>query len=81
MTTQGRDTYYKKNKEINKHASLEIKDMLGHVNTDLTQNPNNMSIHKIHEDPITPQTNKLPLSLLPLSISPFGNKAPKRKAI
>ena len=30
---------------------------------------------------ITPQTTKLPLSLLPLSISPFGNKAPKRKAI
>ena len=29
----------------------------------------------------TPQTTKkLPLSLLPLSISPFGNKAPKRKA-
>src|SRR6185436_6852514 len=51
----------KKNKEINKHASLEIKHMLGHVNTDLTQNPNNMSIHKIHEDPITPQTIKLPL--------------------
>src|SRR6185503_15058039 len=40
-----------------------------------------MSIHKIHEDPNTPQTTKLPLSLLPLSISPFGNKAPKRKAI
>ena len=36
-----------------------------------------MSIHKTHEDPITPQTTKLPLSLLPLSISPFGNKAPK----
>ena len=39
-----------------------------------------MSIHKNHEDPNTPQTTKLPLSLLPLSISPFGNKAPKRNA-
>ena len=28
----------------------------------------------------TPQTTLLLLSLLPLSISPFGNKAPKRKA-
>ena len=28
----------------------------------------------------TPQTPLLPLSLLLLSISPFGNKAPKRKA-
>ena len=27
-----------------------------------------------------PQTSLNPLSLLPLSISPFGNKAPKRKA-
>ena len=40
----------------------------------------NMSIHKNHEDPNTPQTTKLHLSLLPLSISPFGNKEPKRKA-
>ena len=67
-------------KAISKHALLEIKHMYGHVNTEQTQKPNNMSIHKIHEDPITPQTTKLPLSLLPLSISPFGNKAPKRNA-
>ena len=53
--------------------------MWGHVNTEHTQYPKNMSIHKNHEDPNTPQTTKLPLSLLPLSISPFGNKAPKRK--
>ena len=35
---------------INKHALLEMKNMLGHVNTEHTQYPNNMSIHKIHED-------------------------------
>ena len=68
-------------KAINKDALLEIKHILGYVNTEQTQYPKDMSIHKIHEDPITPQTTKLPLSLLPLSISPFGNKAPKMKAI
>ena len=34
-----------------------------------------MKIQTCHKPP------KLPLSLLLLSISPFGNKAPKRKAI
>ena len=53
-------------KEINKHALLEIKHMWGHVNTEHTQYPNNMSIHKIHEDPKHATNHQAPPIYLPL---------------
>ena len=46
-----------------------------------TQYPNDMSdTSKVMKSPNHATNPLLPLSLLPLSISPFGNKAPKRKA-
>ena len=46
-----------------------------------TQKPNDMSDTSKSMKSPNHATNPLnPLSLLPLSISPFGDKAPKRKA-
>ena len=46
-----------------------------------TQKPNDMSDTSRTMKSPNHATNPLnPLSLLPLSISPFGDKAPKRKA-